>query len=326
MASEAESSVLHGAGCRDSRGRWIAVVSPLVLLAVEAVLLTPRVEFNGGVMRTLASPQMFTAVFFASVLFVMLEGRQLMRSIHPGHVRGRVGWLAIHLLLFVGFYELTLYLQGSGRSQGGPLLAAAWTLGMASVGATAFPVFLPLRTLTSWVKERWHKAAGCLLLGATLALLTSSIQRMWRIAGEPTTAVAAAWLRVVGHDGVVHRISSGDSPVIGLRGGPLIRVTPSCGEMESLAAFLVLGAALLVTRWRAIDPLRLLSVIVVGMLGLSILNGVRLGLLVEAGVLTNSVDVCVRLAHSRLSGIGFLALSAFVYLATARWWNRNISQ
>ena len=65
-----------------------------------------------------------------------------------------------------------------------------------------------------------------------------------------------------------------------------------------------------------------LLVLFVGALILYAFNAARLFLLVEVGAISGRPRLAVNLAHSRLSGMFFLAVSATILVASRRWWDR----
>ena len=79
-------------------------------------------------------------------------------------------------------------------------------------------------------------------------MLTPDIQQVWRHVYPPTIRTTERLLKGTGYQRVASAVSDrSGNPVVGaLDVGVVLEVTPACAEMESLAAFSLLGFALLV--------------------------------------------------------------------------------
>ena len=157
-----------------------------------------------------------------------------------------------------------------------------------------------------------------------MALLTPDIQQIWRHVFTPTIKTTEQLLQRSGYQHVIATVSGrSGNPVIGaLDGGVVLEVTPACAEMESLAAFGLLGFALLVAGWFQVRRLRLCLILVLGIGLLYLLNAVRLFFLIDLAARYSNADIAVSLAHSRLSGVFFLGISLLILLTTRSWWSR----
>jgi exosortase/archaeosortase family protein len=183
----------------------------------------------------------------------------------------------------------------------------AWLLLAGAVGLTSFLTFFPLRLLCSWAWRCRTKVLLAAGLGGCLALVTPWAQGLWpRVAG-PTLAMDRALLaRTYGH-GITGQTWEG-VPVVGTK-RLLLLVTPGCSEMDAMAAFWLLAAAVLCARWREVRKVRLALALLLGTALLYLLNAARIYGLVVVGT-SLSPKVAVSLAHSRIGGGLFLGVAA----------------
>ncbi|MCE9547064.1 MAG: hypothetical protein K8T25_16440 [Planctomycetia bacterium] len=313
--------------CRPSFRRWVWLASPLLLIAVEVGLLTPAVEYVRGPMRKLAAPGVADTALVAGLLMLLVCGGELATTGRLGAIWARVVFLILNVASFALLFFLSLALVKPGWSEGVEWsLAAAWAALAGVVGITAVLACFSVGTLVDWTHGQWHRAIGFLIIGASLALFTPDIQRLWHTIDRPAVKVAYEALNTLhGGRGVTYRTDTTDNPVLGVQGRIPIEVTQACAEVESLAALLVLAVTLLLADRRGVRPLRWLVVAAAGLVLLYALNAVRLFLLVEISIRTGRPGNAVLLAHSRLSGMLFLAVSAGLLMATRPWWRPRLT-
>jgi hypothetical protein len=301
--------------------RPLDIAGPFVLLAIETAILTPQVEFRSGWMLHLASPAIFNVLFFASALLMLISSSDLLKIPVSNPWQRRMAWLVTNLVLFYALHHYTLALHGGiGAEVVRWWHAVGWLLLVIAVGVAAWLTFIPFRTLVQWLCTSWHKAVAASVIALTFAMLTPEIQSVWRRMHRPTVATTEFFLQFAGHEQMVSGMS-GPNPILGTgnRGTALV-ITPFCAEQESLAAFLLLAAVLLIAHWPRVRKLRLVTVVLCGLVCLHLFNALRLFLLVEiAGTLARP-QLAVSLAHSRLGGILLLAISFFIFFASRRWW------
>lgn len=314
---------IDASNLRGSWRGWLALIVPLLLLAGEIGLLTLSVEYRHGLMAAIAQPAFVQAALFAATLLLLVSGAQLAAVATPGWLGIRALWLIVNLACFALLYWLSVALvRLSGNNGSTPMMAVAW-LGLALVvGISAILAGASWQTIQTWVRIAWLPALIAMVLGATLAGLTPTIRRSWAIAGPPTAKMGRALLELRHPGQTVLEFRKGKPILMGVqhaRRSLLLYVTPACSEMESLAAYLILSVTLLFARWRTAAIARWLASVAVGLLLLWLLLGVRLALLVEVGLHTQG-HWSTQLAHSRASGIFFLAASAAWLLITGYWW------
>ena len=311
---------------RLSKLQIVLLLGPFVLIAIEVVCLSFKVDFSGGWMRMLASPAVFAIVFFSAALFLMHEGRHLAETIHPGKLRARIVWFLVNLATYWAFFRFTHFLNAHKAAQFSKPYSATWIALALFVGMSVCLTFISWGTLIAWLRPRWDRLLGCVAIGLTLAVLTSSIQQTWIYTAQHTIPLSGRVLEFFGHTSVVAKVAPNASPILGVRPLPQIIVTPNCAEMESLAAFAMMGIVLMISGGTQVHQIRLVTVIAGGLVVFFLLNAVRLALLVQAGYWTEKTGTCVRLAHSRVSFITFLTLSVVVYLVTQYWWRKRASR
>jgi exosortase/archaeosortase family protein len=299
---------------------WFCLAIPLILLGVEVSWLTLAVEYGSGPMAAVASPLVGQAAMTALVLLLLLRGADLARTASLGlwPVRGLwlLGNFAAFALLFVQSQVLT------DPSLASVARIAAWVVLAIAVGMTALLAGASLPTLLEWTRLAWHQAIGCLVLAAMFAYLTPAIQQLWQKLGPATTNVSCRFLQLLHPGGNVICSWPNGIAELGVHPGARLMITPGCGEMESLAVFLLLGVTLLVAHWPAVRWPAWLAVVTVGGAILFLLNAVRFAILVEVAARAYSSLTAQRLAHSRISGMLFLALGAIWLAWSARWWRR----
>jgi exosortase/archaeosortase family protein len=292
---------------------WARLVGPLVLLCVEVAALTPFAEFTAGPMQFLADARLCSGLLFAAVAFFLLAGGRLRRD-QAGEVGSRLRgavWLAVNLGLYAALFWVTLRLTANG-GRGTPLWAAGvWGLLAAGVGLSAALVFLRPRILGTWLGRYHLEILVALGLGAALVPAASLARKLWTRLDGPAVALDRQLLEWTYGEGLLGRTPDG-CPVVGTR-RLLVKVTPQCAELETIPAFWLLGVGLLCGRWRAVGKVRWVVVLVLGTVGLYLLNAVRLFGLVVLGIQA-SPEVCVSLAHSRVGGICLVGI-ALVFLS-----------
>lgn len=304
---------------------WLAMVGGLLLL--EICLLTVPVEFSKGPMAYLASPKGATFLLMTAVLGLLLCGNDLLQAFLNGGSSGpRAGWiwLGANIVVFAMFFWWTWWLsapRNQSAQSGG--LVWGWPGGAMLVGGTAVLACFSARCVVGWLREHWYRWVGASIIVATFILWIGNVQHLWSAASESTLAISAAVLESVQSKGVMVAHEGVRHPQIGLINGSGLRVTRFCAEMESLVGFWVIGLTVLAATWRSNRKIRYLCVMVAGTVAMFLLNGTRLAALVLVAEWSERGHLATRLAHSRISGILFLAFMVLVLLGTYRWWHRR---
>jgi exosortase/archaeosortase family protein len=301
------------------RATWVRLAEPLALLCLEVAALTPFVEFTGGPLAYLADSRICTGLLFALVAFLLLAGGRI-RDAGAGSFRRSPRWLAVHLGLYGGFFLLTLWLARGGGS-GTPVWAAVvWGLLVLGVGLSGILAFQRPRVVATWARQ-FHLEIGMALgLGVALVLLTPLARSLWPQVYGPALAIDEVLLEWTYGEGLAGRTREG-YPVVGTRQLLLI-VTPQCSELDALAAFWLLGGAVLLSRWRSASKVRSALVLLLGAGLLYLLNSIRLYGLVVLGIAA-SPNLCVGLAHSRISWLLFLGVGVSLLAASSGWCQPN---
>ena len=286
------------------------VVSPAVLLALEAAALTPFVEFARGPMAYLASGRVCAALLVAlTALCLLMKQSQRSPLYRDKSPRADRLWALLHLAALGVFVLLTLRLQRAEADGTGISEAALWAVLALAVTVTAFlacngvtPDGSKPRLPVSW-------GFAALVLGGAFALTVPPVQACWPSVCGPAMVIDRELTAPDLRRGA-ERSGAAGYPIIGTRRARLL-VTPQCSEIEAILAFWLLCGAALATRLADVRPWRAAVVAVVGAAFLYVLNAVRIyGLVVVANQV--SPEMCVRLAHSRVSQLAFLILTALL--------------
>jgi len=289
------------------------------MLLAEVMLVTVLVEFEQGPMVIAANPLIFSggAVGLAAYLLIAWPRFSAWsESDSPRSRTRRRALFAVHFVLYLVFVGVSLALLEVGP--GGVLTwagTAIWMLLAAAVGVTAVLLGFRLRTLI-WLVERTRvPLVVASMVGVSMALLTPAARSFWPHVHHAATGATGSLLRRVPGQ-AVYFLNRESFPVVGTPKISLV-VTPACSEMDALLAFLLLGLTLLVARWRQMQPWVFAALLPAGLGILYVANAVRLYLLVLIGMPFDSAgEICVRLAHSRISGIVFLMLSLAILLGS----------
>ena len=305
--------------------RLLLIAGPLVLLALEAALLTPLVEFSAGWMGVLASPQLFNAVFLGFILFILLSIHDLSASLRPQRWSRKIYWILANILAFYTLLRYTVVLERQFSPQTIEWYhAAGWLFFLGTTTVAAWFAFIPGGVLLQWFKEAWHKVVGSGLIAIAFTLLTPDIQSLWHYTYRPFIALTSQMLRFVGQE---PWLQFHHNPVLGVLGYKnRLTVTQYCAEMESFGVFFLLASILTLAHWQRVRKLRMLVVVAGGIAFLYIFNAIRIALLIEIATFWAKPQLAVSLAHSRLASLGFLGLSLLLLMASKRWWCRPSSQ
>jgi len=298
---------------------WLSIAAILGLLVAEVAFLTPFVEFSSGAMTYVASPWVCSGLMFTLVAFLLLAGRPTRlagSAAFPGQARWAALRLPGHGILYLVFVAYTFRLAGAASPLPDALAPLVWLLLAAGVGLTAFLTFLPLRLLVSWVNAARGKVLAAAALGAAYVVLGPLAQSLWPRLQGPAVALDRLLL------GWTYEVSAAGSTADGsaaLQGNRhLVLVTPGCSELDALAAFWLMGGALVCSRWRDLSRGWTLLALVLGTSLLYVLNAVRLyGLVVVANLVSGKA--CVALGHSRIGSLLFLGVTTAVLAGVSRW-------
>jgi hypothetical protein len=295
-------------------------------LLAEVAFLTPLVEFERGPVQAVASARVCAAILVGAAAFLLLAGGTLAGVLHQGRAPGwpvAVGAAGVHLALFGAFCWLTFRLAG----RAGPLWtpwgdAVGWGLLAAGVAWTASLPFLPADFGVRLCRACPGFVPAAVALGVGFAVLSPWAQGLWPRCYRPALAVDRFLLeRTYGQ--ALTGTSPEGWPVLGTaRPWLVLLVTPQCSEMDALLVWGLLWAAAVWGRWSEFAKVRMAVCFVGGAALLYGLIALRLYLLVVIGVRW-SAQASVSLAHSRVSGIGFLALSLALIAGARRWCRRQ---
>jgi hypothetical protein len=297
---------------------------PVVLLLAEVALLTPLVEFDRGPMRWVANARVCAAILFGAAAFMLLGGRALAgvlrQSCTPSWPR-LAGALAVHLGLFGAFAGFTLLSAGrDGSLLPGWWDAVCWSVLAAGVAWTASLPFLP----ADFGPRLCRACPGFLLASVALAVMFAVLSPwahgLWLRYYQPALALDRLLLEWTYGDAVTGTYDGypryGTSRLA-------IHVTGPCAEMDALLVWSLLWAATLWARWPQLSKFRMVLCLVGGLELLYGLIALRLyALFVVCERWTPQAGVS--LAHSRVSGIGFLALSLALLAVSCRWSRRPV--
>ncbi len=301
----------------------LGIVGPLALLAIEVGILSPQVEFKSGAMMYLAHPLSANLILVATVLFLILAANGLRTDAGSQWSWHRVFWFGVNVVSFVLLFCLAVWLQDQPTGDSPWMAYVGWGFLTLAVGVSGWLAFVPLGVLFRWLTGYWEKAIGSLILALTLVLCTPDIRRLWYAVYMPVERMTAVMLQIAGYNDI-HGISSRTgNPIIGAVDGIRLEVTPNCSEMESLAAFILVSGVLLFAGWHLIYRLRFCVVVLAGLTLLYCLSAFRLFFLIDIASRLDDSGIAVRLAHSRISQVLFLAASLLIWFGTRRWWYRG---
>ncbi len=293
---------------------------PLLVLLVEVAALTPVVEFSGGPMAYVANARVCSGLLFAAVVFLFLASKKFSRFEVGASWWGRGAlWLAANLGLFGLLFGATLHQANSHPGSVGWIVAAGWTLLALGVGLTAVLAFFPFRPVLAWVKKCRVQMGTALGLGMALILLAPWAQGFWANLHRPAVTLNR-WLLQCTYQDSLAEISREGWPVLGTR-RLLLLVTPQCSELEAIAAFWLLAAAVVATRWRELRKGRVAFFLVLGTGLLYVLIALRIFGLLVLGMHV-SPKVCVAVAHSRIGSILLVGIAAGLLALGGRWCRR----
>ncbi len=317
MTAAAFVAPVFGAPARPASG-YFRVVGPAVVLGLEAGLLTPFVEFSGGLMEPLASGRVCSALLVAlAALCVFMRrdktpGRHWIEFPHVDLV-----WAVAHLAVFGVFVLLTLRLQHLRAASADAGAAALWTVLALTVAGTAFLTFNGPAPAGVVRHVPVARAMAALCVGGAFALMIPLAQACWPPLSGPAMALGRTLLRWTYGEGLSGTDASG-FPILGTR-PVLLQITPGCAEMDAILAFWLLSTAAIALRFREVRLGRAIVAAVAGAAFIYVLNALRIyGLVVVA--IQVSPDACVRLAHSRVSQLVFLAMPAGLAAGPLRWY------
>ena len=277
-------------------------------------------------MAYLASPRVVTFLLMTAVLGLLLCGNDLLQVFMQGGGAARREkwiWLVGNLAVFALFFWWTWQLDDKRGANLSGATTWAWPMVAMLVGLAAVLSCFSARSLFAWLRVHWHLWAGAAIIVFTYVMWIGNVQETWRWTSGSTIAIAEFVLENVQSKDVVVRPANVNLPVIGLKNGGGLTVTRFCAEMESIAAFWVIGLTVLAATWRSNRKIRFLCLMVAGTGMMYLLNGGRLAMLVLVRQLTTDGNFAVNLAHSRVSGILFLAFTVVLLLVTHRWWHRS---
>lgn len=288
---------------------WRLVI-PFVIFLIEVGSITSFVELPDRPITVIANARLFSGVVVSLVAFVWLSADRAGRS---GVMQARrrivesLFWFCVHVVLLQLFVVLTLRLgdTASGATWSRSL-SVAWAVLACGVAVTVYLPFLSIASLVSYVRQSSPLALLALVPGIAMVVLTPHARRLWPLVHGPATEATRALLELYPGNSL-GGVRDDGLPTVGAH-KLLLLVTPHCSEMESILAFWLLAATLLVARWQRLMKLRYLAAIGLGTALLYCLNAGRLYLLVLMG-LRFSANACVNIAHSRIGGILFLGIS-----------------
>ena len=218
------------------------------------------------------------------------------------------------MLLYVLFCTVSLRLNRAAATN--RLDTVLW--GLLAVG-TASIAFLIVMTAKDWcalIRRCRRQMIAAILAGVLFFVLVPTARRLWPSVCDPAMRINAVLIEQYPGNAVYARNGDG-LPLIGTE-GMLLLVTPACSELESLLAFCLMGGTILCAAWRGLHRIRFLIILGLGLCAFYGLNALRIYALVLIGW-SFSAEHCVRLAHSRVASVVFIAVSVLVCTFAARW-------
>lgn len=296
-----------------ARSATRGLTAAFLLLAAEAALLTPMVEFRSGVFASLASGRLSLAILAGMAVVVLLAERRPNRARLKRRPRSLLlNRLIVQLVTFNAFLAWTVWLSLGSETELGTRQAVVWMMGAALVAATAVDAFFPLASLGPWLLDRKLELSAAIAVGAGLYLLMPAAQSAWRIVGDPVCRFDSVLLyRLAGR--ASYSTSAEGLPVLG-DGRIRLLVTPDCSELRSVLAFVLLGVTVLVARWGRIRWSRFTIVALAGPIALFLVLAGRLLVLLWVGAWLGA-SAAVQLAHSQASALVLLVASTMAW----RW-------
>jgi len=293
---------------------------PLVLLAVEACLLTPFVEFDDSQIALLANPLVGFGAVFGLTIFVYLVCLRNDAPLDRVTSLGRsLTWASIHLLAFILLFILSLRLVQLGADRW--VVTGTWCVLALIVGATA--MLLTMRA-SAWFKlilrNRWQAVIAS-VLAASWVLLTPSVRELWPRVCGPAIKINSVLLDQFPGKAVTG-IRPDGLPVVGTRKLQIL-VTSSCSELESVFGFCLFGGLILVCGGHRLNRAKFAVFLLLGFCVFYVLLAIRLYGLVLFG-LAHSPQGCVALAHSRVGSVAFLGVTVLYCTVAYRWARRPV--
>jgi len=303
----------------------LALAGPLLLLGIEAIVLTPQVEFQSGHMVQLASPALFSISFLSLTFFLILGSGELRQVIRPISIAHQLTWLLVNAVAFGLLYHFTLDLDRQIEKLVEPVKwwqVMGWLSLVIAVGLSAWLAFLSEASISEWLWQCWDKAFASVVIAIVFVATIPWIQSLWFVLQGPTMVISRYLLVLEGHDpaNLVLEVSENGNPTLGVGIGSSLEITRYCAEMESLVLFLVLCALLCLVNWRNVTWRWILPIALFGLAALFLINALRLAVLVQIAGAWGKPFLAVDLAHSRIGSLAFLALSVLLLLSTKRWW------
>ncbi|REJ96520.1 MAG: hypothetical protein DWQ35_04025 [Planctomycetota bacterium] len=307
---------------------WRVFVVGVVVCQIAG--LSYAVEFSRGPMAYLAGPNLAMFAMLVAILTLLLAGRELLATAPPGRFSRWLG-LAVNAFVFLVLLVVTRRLdEVPPNSVGDSWLVWSWPLLAVVVGLAALFSMFSVAALAAWLLGHWHHVVGSALLSLVFVIYVDDIQRCWRWTSRSSIAIATGALNLAWDEPIIARYRNAENPVIAVQREPfpkgIIRVTRYCAEMESLAAFWLIGLTAFIAKWGRGRVVPFLIVMVGGSVLLYVANGLRLALLSgiqlyrsEAWV-PGTPRLVVDLAHSRISSMALLGAATLIVWLTARWW------
>jgi exosortase E/protease (VPEID-CTERM system) len=296
VSPSASSYALVSGSKARPHNRWIErLISLLLLLAAELTLLTAPFDaakyLNAGSswLSLLSKAQdAVRAVFITSLLAMLFFTRPVIADefrkvaeISGGDRRVWLPWLAIHLIL-VSLLAVGTALRGAVLpasaigAEGWWVLWAALAFGSLTSWSLAL---LPARFWVGWISRSRLALAGSVALAWTAYLLGNCSQFLWISLQRSTFEMVVLLLESVGFR---HLIIDTKTFVIGTSGFT-VRISPQCSGFEGIGLICaVLGAYCWLYRRELRFPAALF-LLPIGIVGVWLLNSVRIAALILIG-------------------------------------------
>lgn len=302
--------------------RRLAQLSPLALLAVQALALSARFDVMEIArrhawwepLRDLGS--WLPLGLLLAVGLLMTLGEQLLHLVRVRPLRGQMAWLAGASLLFVLVFQLTAVLERTDE-RAGVWIDIGWALLVGIWLLVATHSVLPLRAAWKVTRQLPRSTIAGLAVGAAAYVAGRIVLASWDSLAPVTLIGVGIVLLVLGRKPWLE----GDL-IVGLDDFS-IHLAPGCSGVEGmglLSAFLLGFMAIFHRRIRLrraffLVPLALLSSLV--------FNAIRIALLLIIGAAGHE-DVALAGFHTKAGWVffSFVAL-AFVALMRTRYFTRS---
>lgn len=223
------------------------------------------------------------------------------------------GWLALHLILYFGFFLETGWLFGGGPAGPAEWHIAGWAVLCMAVGVSWCLALAPARHWREFVTTERTALSLSLVAGISVWAFGLLAQRFWRPLAKGTLFFAHEVVRAF-YDDVEY---DNDGGILGTDRFA-IEIAPECSGYEGLAMVSVFVAIYLWLFRRSLRFPQALWLVPVGLLAMWVANVVRIASLVVVGS-SISPDVAIQGFHSQAGWIAFCAVALGIIWGSHRF-------